>query len=196
MIQTRQSIVPFTLALVSACAMSADDFDVDATSDALIANDSSVQEIFTFAKQPCSGGEFPVCPQVHATFVRHAPNSHPQGDAADSSDLVWYVNASLTLSQNKKVLSGEAKAWRNTHQAARPAFFGNPAVPADAFVNENNQVTFFISVTDTGVASIQMKLKSKPVGGLPPRNMVATYIDGAFVERNGSHSDSLSFRLK
>src|SRR5436305_7580871 len=77
-------------------------------------DDTTLQSVFDYAKQgPLSGGEFPTLAAIFATFVEHFPNSHPPGSSKGSADLVTYVNGRLTLSQNKKTLSGEFRLWRN-----------------------------------------------------------------------------------
>jgi hypothetical protein len=103
----------------------------------------------------------------------------------------------MTLSANKKTLSGEFKYWRNVHVDGFPGFFGSPPIPEDAFVDDDplDEHTVALSVSDTGQATYQSKLKGKPVGSMPPWPLNAIYENGLFVEKSTTGVKSLSFTL-
>ena len=160
-----------------------------------VPEDKTLKSVFDYAKQgPLSGGEFPTLPAVYATFVEHFPNSHPpQSD--QTADLVTYANGMLTLSADKKTLSGEFKLWRNKLAPGSPEFFGSPPTPPDAFDDADSDISVLISVSEAGKATQQRKLKGKAIGGMPPIALSAAYQEGMFVERSGSGMRSLSFTL-
>jgi hypothetical protein len=160
-----------------------------------MSNDTTLQSVFNYAKQgPLSGGEFPTLPAVFVTFVEHFPNSHPPG-SQESADLVTYANGLMTLSQNKKILSGEFKVWRNAFDSGSLGFFGSPPTPPDAFADADSTVTVAITVSDSGQVTHQRKIKGKPIGGMPPVPLNAAYENGLFVEKFKSGVRSLSFTL-
>jgi len=161
-----------------------------------MANDATLKSVFDYARQgPLSGGEeFPTLPAVFVTFVEHFPNSHPPGSTG-SADLVTYANGEVALSPDKKTLSGEFKLWRNVFDPGSPGFFGSPPMPPDAFDDIGNNMTVSISVSESGQATHQRKLKGKPVGGMPPWPLGSTYENGLFVEKSTSGVRSLSFTL-
>jgi hypothetical protein len=150
-------------------------------------NDATLKSVFDLAKQGPSGGEFPSLPVVFATFVEHFSNSHPASNK-DSADLVTYSNGQLRLSADKKTLSGEFKLWRNI-------FKSDQTGPPDAFADPRTELTILLSVSQSGQASYQKKLKGKPIGGVPPLPLAASYENGLFVEKSQSGVRSLSFTL-
>jgi hypothetical protein len=158
-----------------------------------MSNDTTLKSLFDHAKQPAQDPSIGLYPKVYATFVEHYANSHPSGDA--SADLVAYAQGELKLSSNQKTLSGEFQLWRNKFNPGSPPFFDSPATPPDAFADVDSPVTVFISVSDSGQASLQKKLKGKPIGGMPPAPLNATYKDGLFVEQYSGAVKSLSFSL-
>lgn len=160
-----------------------------------MANDTTLKSVFDHAKQgQLSSGEFPKFAAVRATFVEHFPNSHPP-QATETADLVTYANGLLTLSANKKKLSGELKLWRNRFVAGMPQFFDAPATDDDAFADEDGPLTVVISVTDAGAATHQRRLNGNPIGGLPPAKIDATFQNAMFVETGPASVRSLSFTL-
>jgi hypothetical protein len=141
-------------------------------------NDTTLQSVFDYAQQgPLSGGEFPSLPAVFVTFVEHFPNSHPPG-SQDAADLVTYASGRVTLSQNKKTLSGELKLWRNAFDPGSPGFFDSPPTPPDAFDDVGGPLTVAISIADSGKVTHQRKLKGNPIGGVPPFPLNAIYENG------------------
>lgn len=158
-------------------------------------NDTTLKSVFDYAKQgPLSSGDFPEVAAVYATLVEHSPNSQPPGGST-SADLVTYASGPMTLSGNKKILSGEFKRWRNVHYPGSPAIFGSTAVPEDAFADVSGKGTVLISVSDTGQVTYQPKINGKPIGGQPPKPLNATYENGLFVEKSTGGVKSLSFTL-
>jgi hypothetical protein len=157
-------------------------------------NDTTLKSLFDYAKKPCQDPSLPsTCPSVYATLVEHFADLHPTAD--NTADLVMYAQGRLELSANQKTLSGELKLWRNKHVSGLPPFFGSPATPEDAFADVDGSTTVFISVSDSGQASLQKKLKGKPIGGTLPIPLQATYNSGLFVEQNQGVVRSLSFSL-
>lgn len=158
-------------------------------------DDTSIKSLFDHAKlQPQGGGEFPAYPVVSATWIEQFANAHPP-KGKESSDLVTYANVQLKLSADKKRLVGEAKLWRNVYEPAQPAAFGSPAKPADAFADAASKGTILLEITDAGKVTHQRKVNGKPIGGMPPIALKATYDSGIMVEKDFSTLRSLSFTL-
>ncbi len=157
-------------------------------------DDTTIKSLFDHAKQgPIGSGEFPHQPTVYATLVEHFSNSpHPPG-SEESADMVLYANGPLTLSQDKKTLSGEFRLWRNIHTPEMPDFSGGPPTPEDAFADQNEKLSVVISISVRGVATYQRKISGKPI--VPPKGWSATYQDGLFVEKSKGNVKSLSFTL-
>lgn len=162
-------------------------------------DDTSIQSLFEHAKKGRVGGapEFPTYAAVYATYVEHRPMSHPK-DSQKPSDAVWYANGRLMLSQDKKMLSGEFKFWRNIYQA--PSYSMGPnsfLVPTneDEFADHREGITILITLTDKGKAHHQMKVGGRPFHGDPNAAMDSTYANGLFVERFKDGVRSLSFTL-
>jgi len=154
--------------------------------------DKTLQAVFDHAKQGIiDSQEHNLIANVFAKFLEHFPNSHPPGSTKSSADLVTYANGQMTLSQNKKILSGEFKLWRNIFDPA-PFLVG----AADAFDDANSQLTVVISVSDSGQVTHQRKIKGQPIGGMPPALMNAIYENGLFVEKTIGAVRSLSFTLE
>ena len=153
-------------------------------------NDTTLQSVFDYAEQGKVPGGGNLKYAVYATYVAHFPNSHPpQGD--ETADLVTYASGPLTLSDDKQSLSGEFTVWRNIHT---PAVGGDVApAPEDYFPWETKQATIAISVSSAGQATTQQKLKGKPIGGVGPMALNATYQSGMFTETSAGGVRSLSF---
>ena len=160
-----------------------------------MANDVTLKAVFDYAKQPqLSSGELPQFAAVYATFVEHLPNLHPPKDEGEA-DLVTYANGRLTLSQDKKTLTGELRLWRNSFDPGSPGFVGAPGSPPDAFDDAASELTVMITVSDAGKVTHQRRIKGKPIGAMPPVPMNATYDAGLFVEKTTTSLRSLSFTL-
>lgn len=159
-----------------------------------MANDTTLKSIFDHAKKGLlSSGEFAEMAAVRATFVEHFPNSHPP-QGTETADLVTYANGLLTLSANKKKLSGELQVWRNRFVGSQPNFDGTLTTD-DAFADEGGPLTVVISVTDAGAATHQRRLNGNPIGGMAPAKLVATFENAMFVEKANGSLRSLSFTL-
>jgi len=128
-------------------------------------DDTTIKSLFDHAKQgPIGSGEFPHQPTVYATLVEHFSNSpHPPG-SEESADMVLYANGPLTLSQDKKTLSGEFRLWRNIHTPEMPDFSGGPPTPEDAFADQNEKLSVVISSTRE---RYQANPSCPPKGGAP-----------------------------
>jgi hypothetical protein len=152
--------------------------------------DSTIADIFAYAKGPKFGPvEFPYTPTVFATYVDHEPHSHP--DANNKGNLVRYANGALTLSPDKKKLSGQMRLWRNIDNAGSPAIFDSPATPPDAFDDPNAARAITITVSEGGQVTYQMN-DAKPG---PTRVLNAAYVNAIFVETSAGGMRSLSFTL-
>jgi hypothetical protein len=160
-----------------------------------MAKDTSLQDVFNYAKQgPLSGGDFPMRPAVYVTFVEHLGNVQTTGES--TTDLVRYGNGLMTLSTDKRTLSGEFKLWRNIYVQGSGSFEGGPATPEDVFADSSTKLTIAITVSDSGQVTHLMKVNGKPIGGMGPVLLDAEYAYGLFVENSGGGSvRSLSFTL-
>jgi hypothetical protein len=153
-------------------------------------NDTTIKSLFDYAKGSPTG-EFPRRPTVFATFVAHAPDSHPGGDT--TADLVKYANGPLTLSSDQKKLAGEMKLWRNKENFTVLPGDDLGAQVKDVFYDVSD-VTIVISVSDSGQATLQEKLRGTPIGHMPPFALDAVYDKGKYVENDsGGQLKSLSF---
>jgi hypothetical protein len=163
-------------------------------------NDTTLKSVFDYAKGgPLSGGEFPTFPAVFATYVEHWPNSHPR-DASNTqfrtdADLVGYANGPLTLSPDKKTLSGEFKLWRNKFTDGFDNPFGGASTQDDAFADVDGKATVRISVSDSGQATLQKGINGVPVAGAPPELLKATFTNAIFANVEVDAVRSLSFTL-
>jgi hypothetical protein len=156
-------------------------------------DDISITSVFDYAKSPPrKDRDIPSPPTVYATYVEHVPNSHPKSSAG-SADLVVYANGALTLSADKKTLTGELKLWRNFYQPSSP-LDGQPAAE-DVFVDMHDNLTVAISVTDGGQATYLKNLKGHPIGGFGPTALDAKFDNAIFIENSAYGMRSLSFTL-
>jgi hypothetical protein len=156
-------------------------------------NDTTIKSLFDYAKQPPVGDpSINLGPTVFATYVSHAPNSHPPGSGT-SADLVQYANGALALSSDGKKLTGDLKVWRNIE--TMNFTFDGPLTPPDQFDDPKSKVTIAISISDSGQATQQRKLNGTPIGGQPPNVLNATFANAMFVEKSPSGMQSLSFTL-
>jgi hypothetical protein len=157
-------------------------------------NDTTLKSVFDYAKIPLIVvGEFPFEPVVRATYVEHAANQHPpNGDT--TADRVWYANGPLTLSANKKELSGEMKVWSNYYKpGGSPPFSNQPSAPEDEFAEDDSKRTVRITVTEDGQAWRQYKVNGS---GFPFGTAIdATFENAMFVEKSPGFMRSLSFTL-
>jgi hypothetical protein len=150
----------------------------------------TIGEIFDYAKGPKFGPvEFPYTPTVFATYVDHEPHAHP--DANNTSNLTRYATGALTLSADKKKLTGRMRMWRNIDDAGTPAFFGSPATPPDAFDDPSAARSITITIADSGPVTYQMQ----DVQQQSPATMNAAYVNSIFIETSASGMRSLSFTL-
>jgi hypothetical protein len=158
-------------------------------------NDTTLKSVFDHAKSPpTGGGEFQSKGVVYATYVEHAANQHPK-DGDTTADRVWYANGLLTLSANKKELSGEMKVWSNYHHPGGPLPFAEPprVEPADAFAEDGSKRTVRIRVAETGQAWREHKVNGS--GSAIPIALNATFDNAMFVEKGPGSMRSLSFTL-
>ena len=82
-------------------------------------DDVSINDLFGWAKKGKlpSGGEFPPTAVVYFTTVRHNANLHPSTNP-ETVDLVNWANGPMTLSPDKKTLTGEGKLWSDRFSRA------------------------------------------------------------------------------
>jgi hypothetical protein len=161
-------------------------------------NDTTLKSVFDYAKGgPLSGGEHPQLPAVFATYVEHWPDFHlTDGKTAlTDADLVGYANGPLTLSADKKTLSGEFKLWRNRFNDGFQNPIGGVSIPDDAFADVKGKATIRISVSDSGQATLQKGINHVPIGGMPPELLKATFTNAIFVNVEVDGVRSLSFTL-
>jgi hypothetical protein len=159
-----------------------------------VANDTTIKSLFDHAKQPAQDPSIQLPPTVYATYVEHAPNSHPS-TSPDGADLVMYANGPLTLSAGKTHLRGEMILWRNNDDQGSPAIFDLPELPPDVFAGPQGKVTIAFDVSSAGTVTYEKKLNGTSIGGLPPWSLNATFVDAMFVEKTASGVKSLSFTL-
>ena len=164
-----------------------------------MSEDKSLKEVFEHAKKPVQPKRTdlnPVseAPIVHVTYVEHFANFHPSSQNVAPSDLVYYANGTLTLSQShgRHWLAATLKLWVNN---LKPGKLWPTKTPPDIFVDSAIPTYVLLSINESGQVKTGHKLilgpKSTTMAPLP--NL--TYSNGIFVSESPGQVVSLSFTL-